>query len=626
MTNHPTDAPPTGMELLDRDPAPPPRRLPWEPILGLLLVLGIAGAGLWQWTSAGTQHAAYRTALQAETAQDWDRALVAYQQAGSYSDAPIRAGNVAATVRERDTAYATAAGAMQKGDWAALLPALVPLKRLAPTYRDTPRFVQAVETGLYTPALGGTVALRPSAQPPGLYTYRLGGWRWLAGSDTHSQIETRCPNGDWLLDVPLPTLPGATPLPAPPADASDIERLVGRRFALVTADGAPHTLLDPALNRWYHRECDSRRVWGYGLAQIPTVSAAVPLLPLTATWQLFDQATLHAPALPGPGWGLGDPSPDGQTLLVLDLTHFAAAQPRMSLFLANTDGSNLRPLVEFPGLLESNTFSPDGRSLMLKIQQPLPADADPAAPASMIRILWIMLTDPNPARSVAQITLAGDQHAFNAPLYASFLTQAPYAGWLFVRKSEASGDTVDLIAPDPTVARQTYKLPSDLYGGFYLTAANGTGRLLLSFISHAARDSGGGTDTIGILNPPTGLIRFQPPLRPGRQLSETVIRADRLIYGVRPRYYGGQEPILEELYSVPLARVGQTGIQPTLIYSNTRRLNDRFQTTTYLGQDWLTYTTSNGELHARRYDGTGDVLLDRGFTGFAAAYPSADQP
>ncbi len=628
MAQHPPNLL-TDLELLDADPAPPARGLHWERLVGLLLVLGIAAGGLWQWANAGTQHAAYRTALQAETAQDWESALAAYRQAGDYNDAPARVRSVATTIRERDTAYATAATALQKSDWAALLPALVPLKRLAPTYRDTPRFVQAVETQLYTPALSGTVALRPTAQPPGLYTYRPGGWQWLAGSDAKSQIEDHCPNGDWLLDVPMAPSGGGLPSPAvptsAPSDNPSITRLVGRRLALVTAAGATHTLLDPDLNSWDYRGCDSRRVWGVRQAQIPTVSDAVPSLALTVTWQLFDQATLHAPALPGPGWALGQPSPDGQTLLVLDMTHFDAAQPQMSLFLADADGSNLRPLVKFPGLLEANAFSPDGRSLMLKIQQPLPADTDPAAPATQIRILWIMLTDPDPPRSVAQITLAGSQPAYNAPLDAYFLTQAPYAGWLFVHGSNATDETVDLITPDATLPRQRYTLPRDLYGGFYPTAADGTGRLLLPFTSHASRETGGSTDTIGILNPPAGLTRFQLPLT-GKEVANMAIRADRLIYEVRPRYYGGQEPIIEELYSVPLARVGQAGVQPTLVYSNTRHLSDSNYSGTYFGQDWLAYITAGGELHARRYDGSGDVLLDRGFTGFAAAYPRADQP
>ena len=624
MTQPPTDGPPAGLQLLDPNPPPPTRGPHWERILGLLLVLGIAAAGGWQWISAEGQHSAYRTAVQAETAQDWDRALTAYGHAGDYNDSAIRRANVAAIIHERDTAYATASSAFQRQDWAALLPALLPLQRLAPTYRDMPRFVAARETAVYTPALSGTVALRLSAQPPGLYTYR-NGWHWLTDSDPQSQIETRCPNGDWLLDVPLPAPPGAKPLPTPPADASDRERLAGRRFALVTADGAPHTLLDPALNGWNYRSCDNQRVWGVRQAQIPAVSSAFPSLALTATWQLFDQAMLHAPALPSPGWVLGYPSPDGQTLLVLNLTHFDAAKPQMSLFLADTDGSHLRPLVEFPGLLESNVFSPDGRSLMLKIQQPLPAGPDAAAPASQIRILWIMPTDPDPPRSVAQITLAPERFAFNAPLDASFLKQAPYAGWLFVRKSDASGDTVDLVTPDPTVARQTYTLPSDLYGGFYPTAADGTGRLLLPFTSRASHDIGGGTDTIGILNLPAGLTRFQPPLS-AKDLRFMVLRGDRLIYEVSPRYYGAQEPITEEIYSVPLAQVAQPGVQPTLVFSNTSRHNDRAGSSTYFGQDWLTYITAAGELHARRYDGSSDVLLDRGFTNFATTYPSTDEP
>ena len=618
MTNHPTDAPPTGMELLDRDPAPPPRRLPWEPILGLLLVLGIAGAGLWQWTSAGTQHAAYRTALQAETAQDWDRALVAYQQAGSYSDAPIRAGNVAATVRERDTAYATAAGAMQKGDWAALLPALVPLKRLAPTYRDTPRFVQAVETGLYTPALSGTVALRPSAQPPGLYTYRPGGWRWLAGSDVHSQIETRCPNGDWLLDVALPPPPGATPLPTPLTDASNTVRLAGRRLALVSTDGTARQLLDPTLNSWESYLCDGGQVWGRSFQQRGNSGSGNQVyMPIyTNTRQSLNMTQAQVPMLPGPDWFFGLVATNGRHVLLVDTTDLNPVNPQIGLAVADPDGSRLQALGTFSGTLQVNSFSPDGRWLLVMLNHRIAMPPE----QQQQRVLLFDLSSAHAPQILAEVQRDGVNTDNVNYLYAGFFNRPPYQDRITLFRY-GTAPLIRLITPDGSAPDQIYRLPTPFYLNSFPAIDRNSGQFLLEGkTANPSQDEA--PNSIALLTPPDTVALFASPVLAKQRIEVVAIRAGHFQYlvGEDVNYRIGSTQSVG-VYSMALTDLGKTPLTPTLIYTGTRTITvSQYLNSWHAGAKWLAYATPSGELHARRYDGTGDVLLERGVSGFAQPY------
>src|SRR5689334_1843688 len=98
----------------DLDPEPPARARHSqrrELVIGLLLVLGLAGLGGWQWWQQQSKLAAYQSGGRAAAAQDWDAAYAAYTAAGDYSDAPARAAAAGRTIAERSTQYRRAADA-----------------------------------------------------------------------------------------------------------------------------------------------------------------------------------------------------------------------------------------------------------------------------------------------------------------------------------------------------------------------------------------------------------------------------------------------------------------------------------------------------------------------------------
>jgi len=613
-------APGADLELLDPDSASSPGGPRWERLLGLLLVLGLVTAGLWQWRSQSSYQSAYRTARQAEAAQIWDSALAGYTQAGDYLDAPARAHTIAATIHERDTAFVTAAAALQGRDWATLIPAMASLNRLAPAAPATLRFAAALDAAVYTPALSGTLALRPVAQPPGWYTYHAGAWHWLAGSDLQSRIETRCPNGDWLIDVPLPPGGGSLSAPAPSAPpgadnfaADEGARLAGRRLALITPNGTTHTLLDPALNGWSYRWCDARQVWGFQESQRQP-SDELPMVALTATRQLFDQALARPLQLPGPAWFVsGWPSANGQQLLVVDETGYQAQAPHTRVALAGTNDGSLRPLGEFPGALQSSSLSPDGRSLVLQLLDRVPVGPPPSQPGLRVSILLLDLVGQRPPATVAQLTIPGRGPLGSPPLLGGFLSQPPYRNWLFVQRHDGPADSLRLIPPGAITPTQTYTLPLNLYNSGDLFEGNGSGRLLLN-ASDSSPGSGGPSNTIVVLSPSGTVTAFQPPLAADQQLGVMMIRAGRLLYQVTPRYYGVRAPLPIAFYSVSLDDLGRTGVQPTTVYRGIFAAGDPSIDSWSFGQDWLTYLAPGGDLHARRYDGTGDLLLAHGIT------------
>src|SRR5690349_5073317 len=64
------------------DPPPPAgalaRALRWERLAGLLLVLGLAGFGLWQWAGQQSRADHYRAGSAAVAALEWDSACAEF--------------------------------------------------------------------------------------------------------------------------------------------------------------------------------------------------------------------------------------------------------------------------------------------------------------------------------------------------------------------------------------------------------------------------------------------------------------------------------------------------------------------------------------------------------------------
>src|SRR5947209_6538136 len=95
-TPAPIAAEPPAAEIEDLDPEPPgraanPHRREW--LLGLALVVVLAGFGLWQTAEQQSRLAHYQAGARAAAAGDWAAARAAYAAAAGYGDATQRAAN-----------------------------------------------------------------------------------------------------------------------------------------------------------------------------------------------------------------------------------------------------------------------------------------------------------------------------------------------------------------------------------------------------------------------------------------------------------------------------------------------------------------------------------------------------
>src|SRR5690242_17654818 len=113
-------------EIAPAVPATPPpdpprwRRLPWELLLGvslLLIIVGVAVVEGWQETIRTEQARHYRAGQQALTAGHLDEALPAFQRAGSYRDAAGLSARLAPQVSQLEASYRAGVAAAAAGAW-----------------------------------------------------------------------------------------------------------------------------------------------------------------------------------------------------------------------------------------------------------------------------------------------------------------------------------------------------------------------------------------------------------------------------------------------------------------------------------------------------------------------------
>jgi hypothetical protein len=616
--------PPAPIELLDQDTRPPARGSHWERWIGLALVLGLAAFGLAQWWGQSTQQSAYRAGVRAESTHDWDAAAAAYGQAGEYRDARAQATHAAAQAGERDSAVEAAGTAVARQDWNALLAARDRLQKVVPDSADLPRYTQLIHDQLYMPALSGTVALRPKAQPPGWYTYHDGDWRWLHGSDPQSRIEAHCPGGGWLLDVPGSPAESVPASPVPTSADDYARRMAGRRLAVVNADGSLRLTLAPAMATGMMRLCDTRQAWNIGyVTDLPQIeNSFYPVMNvITATYQRFDSPRAEKPHLPGPAWYILYPSGDGAHLWVVDLTGATSHTSQTRLYVAASDGSDLR----FMGLLDGNIvggeFSADGHYGSVLTNEVGRPDPTTGAIEQIRRLYLLDVRGQRPTHILAQVRVATGTVTDGLDTNGGFVAYGPYRGRLILLQCRDDTEQISLIDPDHPDRKQTMILPHRVYNG-YLARFDAQGGILLA----GARGPGPGSDPLFVyIDAQHQVHEFYPSSLAYKGIMLVRIRQGRAVYMDGSIYTDGNSPGPADLFSLTLGRFGDAGVAPTPLYIGVLPPSqDPYNSLTpwTLGPEFLLYAASNGDLHAERYDGSGDVVIDHDVAGFEALYVS----
>ena len=358
------------IEDLEYARAAPDKTARWgELLLGLCLLLIVAGVGGANWWQGETQHVAYRAGDRAATAQQWDEARTQFLAAGGYSNAPTRAAEAATKIAERDKQYGLALTALAKYDGIAALQALDALDKIEPEYGGTALLRSEAEGQVYRSALEGMVAQRSQASPPGLYYRTADDWVWLTGSDAASSLHNYG-NGEYIVyDVPVAG--GAGPSPAASSlttsstpGPAPVRRLMAAHFGSGSPAFTP-VALNPA----------ARVFWGAagGWSYVSGCRESIP--PQSRSYYCVDGMVYNAAGsavtttvkLPGPNWIVVDLAPDGSQMLVADISAENSAAPHVSLYVAAADGSHPRLLYQGASWIARAAFSPDVRYVLATV-------------------------------------------------------------------------------------------------------------------------------------------------------------------------------------------------------------------------------------------------------------------
>lgn len=597
---------------LDPLPAAESRRPPpWELILGLLLILGVAGFALISWWQQQHQVTAYRAGTRAATAQNWDAARAAYLDAGDYADARARATEIAGKITLRDQQYALALAAERAGDWGGLAAAVAPLRDLAPHYGDAPRLLDEVESHVYLPALSGTVALRPAASPPGLYTYGAARWQWLTGSDAASRLVGECAGGNLLYDGPVAgERQPQRPTPAPGSPYTLEHDMTGRQLLVASPSGHVRTTLRGRIALAEDYGCDAAGVWGMSYLREGLPGAGEEDTPATGALdfvaQPFDSPAPIAPALPGPAWYVVGVAPGGRQILLIDATDVTRQNWHSRLFMARADGSARHLLGDRPGLPSGEvSFSPDGRFVVLQVFQPAPGGAHQV-------LVLLDTTGTAPPVTLVDALHPADRSNFWSPVSGHFLAAGPHRGALAVTVCTAEFTIFRLLDPQhPTGAPLLeYFLHAPVDFLHVADARSADGSLLLVATSNAPR-GGGWRNGLIYLAPDGQAQTTRIDMGDSEWIAGATLRGGRAIYRISV-FPPGQQTRRLTLHSLARPLPADAAGAVALYQSELLAFDAGVQQFAF-GDQLLAYLAPGGGLlRARSYDGQHDWLLEAG--------------
>lgn len=381
----------------DMDPVPSRRGSwqGWEVALGISLLVGVLAFASWQGFRQDQQESNYAAGKEAVASRDWDGAHARFAAASGYRDADKQAQAVAATIAERDEQYNIAVSDEQTGEWAACLKSIQQVMQIEPGYKDAARLETSASKHVYQDAISGTVALRPSATPPGLYYYGVQGWQWLPRSDRYSQVRANSHLGRLLYDVPGSIgsgyLTGHRLLVVQPPDMTDIRQLE----------------IDPAQFGGYI--LGDSGVWALRYSSKDSFSG--PSLIRSALVGVDEEATTYESFTGIPPSRVKLPAAGDSALMAFDLNsdrylvagwsgagdNSSVMPGTQSTLYVGEMGVEPRPVYRLQsGSFESAEMSPDGRHALLNIYIPLDAETEKQS------VLSIDLQGAEPSQILAE--------------------------------------------------------------------------------------------------------------------------------------------------------------------------------------------------------------------------------
>jgi dipeptidyl aminopeptidase/acylaminoacyl peptidase len=322
-------------------PAPEPRRwrrLPWELLLGvslLLIIVGVAVIEGWQETIRTEQARDYRAGQQALTAGHLDEALPAFQRAGSYRDAAGLSARLAPQVAQLEASYRAGVAAAESGAWWDAARALSAASDIQISYRDVLTRLQEARNH------AGPIFYRMAADNGAVVLW----WanadgtapRRLPFSTAISELLAVSPDNHWAVYTH-----------GPAAEAGDDAQgpfLLDLQRVSVTSLAQRYRDLQGAV-RVRFRDDSQGFWWGYDNQAFYYDLRSHTGLPLSEMPATVDS---------------------GHATLLLSRTFAGDADIRSRLLLSDPLGRQRIPLVEEPGEIRDARFSQDGRYLLYTV-------------------------------------------------------------------------------------------------------------------------------------------------------------------------------------------------------------------------------------------------------------------
>lgn len=562
------------MEELDPEPQPKSGSFhAREFIVGIVLVLAVLAFAGWQWWQTDYRHSNYEFGEQAARRFDWDEARARFLEADGYRDAGKRAQAAADRIQERDQHYNLALEHFNSHRWAAALKELRAVKEVQPNYRDLASMEERAEGKVYNEALLGSIALRPSADPPGLYYRSESGWVWLEGSDQESTPWGQGTPDHILYDAPIE---GRVPpsLPSRPANHSDLDEhrreLAGRKIMAATLDtgGGASGLsfrelpFSPSDFSWL--EWNREGVWGIRVWDMEDSYAVPDPTPVRQKIQNIQQITYHAfgsrimrstnPTFYGMNVALIDYNRNGDGLLVANWTRHDNATFSVDLYLNSLSSGENKRLYSHNGGFVSARFSDDGRYVFLTTFKPVGSMLEDHA------LLMIDTAEYGPVRVLLEQkgVKAINGHVLDGQQFmnARLLQDGPYAGKVLLTQWISYTNHIRVVDPE---RRQVVLADVSITGngliGWNVVSTQGPDLVLwgIGSVNTFAPPVPARQTLVGVRISPG-----KPPVvaRQSIERTSTVAglrqRGSEFVYVIY-RYNRQGRPMTVELYSVPLS-------------------------------------------------------------------------
>jgi hypothetical protein len=612
------------VERLDEQPPHTGKRPAWvalEWLVGVLLLVGVAGWSSWDWWQQQTGLSNYRAGDHYASAHDWDAARTAFLTAGDFKDARARAAGAAQKIHDRDSAYAAAQAESAAGKWAAALRDFRHVREITPGFRDSVSMERHAEQQVYMLALSGAVALRaPAAGSPGLYLYMANGWNYLPGSDASSQVRSNSASPCVVYDTPFPPgpggpTPGATVIPGGPRD--DLGVPLRLRTLMVAQSGggmitARPLAFDPMEFSGF--TCDDSGVMGENYTADGNyldvrLAYARDVQFYTPGYQAYTSTMVTRVPLPGPAWAiLADNS--YKRLVVGNYTNVLGYHPETELYVSDPQG-RLGLVATRQAIVQAAWLSPDGRYL-------LSDEFIPDASGPQDHRLVLLTTDGSRLPEVLMSTKRHDLLVVGNAWYdAAFIDSGVFAGKLLIERKTYPAGELRLI--DPTNPQWTIWTTDQIDFVDRLHVMNLSNGMLLPLSSMSTNvlpalyvDAHGKATTLAL------------PVRYGDSLAAAREIEGRLVYTLLNRSAGPD--LLATLYSTALPGTTATDPTPTELIAIAGVPGDPGQHSELYngtGQRWnlgpgLLAYTKDGQLQVRTYDGAISLPLQE---AVLALYP-----